>query len=102
MRCFSISMNKILMKGVFYETYPFRRGSFQSMRAKENTSVKSIIFYIHGAGWVFGSFHTHEKLVRELSARTNSLIVFPEYTRSPEVRFPTAIHQCYYLLCRLP
>ena len=23
---------------------------------KENTSVKSIIFYIHGAGWVFGSF----------------------------------------------
>ena len=68
---------------------------------KENTSVKSIIFYIHGAGWVFGSFHTHEKLVRELSARTNSLIVFPEYTRSPEVRFPTAIHQCYYLLCRL-
>ena len=69
---------------------------------KENTSVKSIIFYIHGAGWVFGSFHTHEKLVRELSARTNSLIVFPEYTRSPEVRFPTAIHQCYYLLCRLP
>ena len=69
---------------------------------KENTSVKSIIFYIHGAGWVFGSFHTHEKLVRELSARTNSLIVFPEYTRSPEVRCPTAIHQCYYLLCRLP
>ena len=22
---------------------------------KENTSVKSIIFYIHGAGWVFGT-----------------------------------------------
>lgn len=28
----------------------------------------NVIFYIHGAGWVFGSFHTHEKLVRELSA----------------------------------
>lgn len=23
--------------------------------------------FIHGAGWVFGSFHTHEKLVRELA-----------------------------------
>ena len=44
-----------------------------------------------GAGWVFGSFHTHEKLVRELSARTNSLVVFPEYSRSPEAKYPKAI-----------
>ncbi len=27
----------------------------------------NVIYYIHGAGWVFGSFHTHEKLVRELA-----------------------------------
>ena len=53
-----------------------------------------VIFYIHGAGWVFGSFHTHEKLVRELAARTNSIVVFPEYTRSPEARYPVAIEQC--------
>ncbi len=33
--------------------------------------TKRIIFYIHGAGWVFGSFHTHEKLVRELAAVMN-------------------------------
>lgn len=61
-----------------------------------------VIFYIHGAGWVFGSYHTHEKLVRELAYRTNSLIIFPEYTRSPEAKYPTAIEQCYYCLCRLP
>ena len=41
-------------------------------------------FYIHGAGWVFGSFHTHEKLVRELAARTGCVVVFPEYSRAPE------------------
>lgn len=41
--------------------------------APENEKIRNIIFYIHGAGWVFGSFHTHEKLVRELSARTNSV-----------------------------
>lgn len=63
--------------------------------------IKNIIFYIHGAGWVFGSFHTHEKLVRELSARTNSLIVFPEYSRSPEAKYPTAIEQCYFILSHL-
>ena len=63
--------------------------------------IQNIIFYIHGAGWVFGSFHTHEKLVRELSARTNSLVVFPEYSRAPEAKYPTAIEQCYFLLSHL-
>ena len=58
--------------------------------------IRNIIFYIHGGGWVFGSFHTHEKLVRELSARTDSLVVFPEYSRSPEAKYPTAIEQCYF------
>ncbi len=50
---------------------------------------------------MFGSFHTHEKLVRELAARTGSLVVFPEYSRSPEARYPTAIEQCYSILSRL-
>lgn len=69
--------------------------------APENEEIKNIIFYIHGAGWVFGSFHTHEKLVRELSARTDSLVVFPEYSRSPEAKYPTAIEQCYFILSHL-
>ena len=63
---------------------------------------QNIIFYIHGAGWVFGSFHTHEKLVRELAYRTNSIIIFPEYTRSPEAKFPVAIEQCYSILNQIP
>lgn len=63
--------------------------------------IRYVIFYIHGAGWVFGSFHTHEKLVRELAARTNSLLVFPEYTRSPEAKYPVAIEQCYFVLSHL-
>lgn len=69
---------------------------------EHSSDVSSIIFYTHGAGWVFGSFHTHEKLVRELSFRTNSLVVFPEYSRSPEVKYPVAIEQCYQILSSLP
>ena len=66
-----------------------------------STPIRHVIFYIHGAGWVFGSFHTHEKLVRELAARTNSLVVFPEYSRSPEAKYPVAIEQCYFILSHL-
>ncbi len=69
--------------------------------APKDAEIRDVIFYIHGAGWVFGSFHTHEKLVRELCARTNSLVVFPEYTRSPEAKYPTAIEQCYFVLSHL-
>lgn len=67
----------------------------------KDEKIRNIIFYIHGAGWVFGSFHTHEKLVRELSARTNSLVVFSEYTRAPEAKYPTAIEQCYFILSHI-
>lgn len=66
------------------------------------TGTPNVIFYLHGAGWVFGNFHTHDKLVRELAARTNSVVVFPEYSLSPEVKYPVAIEQCYALLCALP
>lgn len=69
--------------------------------APKDAEIRNVIFYIHGAGWVFGSFHTHEKLVRELSARTNSLVVFPEYSRSPEAKYPTAIEQCYFILSHI-
>ena len=66
------------------------------------TGTPNIIIYIHGAGWVFGNFHTHEKLVRELAARTNSVVLFPEYSLSPEVKYPVALEQCYYVLSALP
>ena len=64
--------------------------------------IRNVIFYIHGAGWVFGSFHTHEKLVRELAARTDSLVVFPEYSRAPEAKYPAALEQCFCILSSLP
>lgn len=63
--------------------------------------IPNVIFYIHGAGWVFGNLHTHEKLVRELAYRTNSVVIFPEYSLSPEAKYPTAIEQCYMVLCNL-
>lgn len=66
------------------------------------TGLPHVIYYIHGGGWVLGNFHTHDKLVRELGTRTNSVVVFPEYSRSPEAEYPTAIEQCYEILCNLP
>lgn len=40
--------------------------------------------------------------MRELAVRTNSVVVFPEYTLSPEAKYPTAIEQNYEILQQLP
>ncbi|MEU1517459.1 alpha/beta hydrolase [Streptomyces sp. NPDC005811] len=55
--------------------------------------VLPVILYIHGAGWVFGNAHTHDRLVRELAVGAEAAVVFPEYDLSPEVRYPVAIEQ---------
>jgi acetyl esterase len=54
-----------------------------------------VILYIHGAGWVFGNAHTHDRLVRELAVGAHAAVVFPEYDLSPEARYPVAIEQNY-------
>lgn len=61
----------------------------------------NLILYIHGAGWVFGSSDTHDKLAREIASRTNSIVFLPDYDRSPEAKYPVAIEQCYAALLKI-
>jgi acetyl esterase/lipase len=57
--------------------------------------VLPVVLYIHGAGWVFGNAHTHDRLVRELAVGSGAAVVFPEYHLSPEARYPVAIEEGY-------
>jgi acetyl esterase len=59
------------------------------------TGSLPVVIYIHGAGWVFGNAHTHDRLVRELAVGAGAAVVFPEYDLSPEARYPVAIEQNY-------
>ncbi|MGV9971591.1 alpha/beta hydrolase [Nocardia beijingensis] len=59
------------------------------------TETLPVIIYTHGAGWVFGDAHTHDRLVRDLAVGTHAAVVFPEYDRSPDVRYPVANEQSY-------
>ena len=54
-----------------------------------------VVMYFHGGGWVLGGFDTHERLVRELANKANAVIVFVNYTPSPEAKYPVAIEQAY-------
>ncbi|MER7668216.1 alpha/beta hydrolase [Kitasatospora sp. NPDC096128] len=57
------------------------------------TGSLPVVLYIHGAGWVFGNAHTHDRLVRELAVGAQAAVVFPEYDLAPEARYPVAIEQ---------
>jgi len=50
---------------------------------------------MHGGGWVLGNAGTHDRLVRELAWGAGAAVVFVEYDRSPEARYPVAIEQGY-------
>ncbi|WP_445149951.1 alpha/beta hydrolase [Baekduia sp. Peel2402] len=54
-----------------------------------------VILYMHGGGWVLGNAGTHDRLVRELAFGAHASLVFAEYDRSPEARYPVAIEQGY-------
>src|SRR4051812_2836248 len=54
-----------------------------------------VILYMHGGGWVLGNARTHDRLVRELACGAGAALVFVEYDRSPEARYPVAIEQGY-------
>ena len=54
-----------------------------------------VILYMHGGGWVLGNADTHDRLIRELAVGTGAAVVFVEYDRSPEARYPVAIEQGY-------
>ncbi|MFE0602836.1 alpha/beta hydrolase [Streptomyces sp. NPDC058892] len=65
------------------------------VRPRGATGPLPVVLYLHGAGWVFGNAHTHDRLVRELAVGAGAALVFPEYDLSPEARYPVAIEQNY-------
>jgi acetyl esterase/lipase len=58
-------------------------------------AVLPVILYVHGGGWILGNAGTHDRLVRELAVGVNAAVVFVEYDRSPEARYPVAVEQAY-------
>jgi acetyl esterase len=65
------------------------------MRPAGVTDVLPVIIYMHGGGWVLGDRQTHDRLLRELTTGIGAAVVFVDYQRSPEARYPVAIEQGY-------
>jgi acetyl esterase len=72
--------------------------SVKIYRPQGAAGAMPVLLFTHGAGWVFGDAHTHDRLVRELATRAQATAVFVNYSLSPEAKYPTAIEEIYAVL----
>ena len=56
-----------------------------------------VVLYVHGGRWMLGDGQTHGRLVGELVKASGLAFVVPEYTRTPEARYPVAVEEIYAL-----
>lgn len=74
---------------------PTGKVSVRIFRPMGATGSLPAVMYFHGGGWVLGSKHTHDRLLRDLVNQTRAAFVFVNYTPSPEAQFPVPIEQAY-------
>jgi acetyl esterase len=77
---------------------PSGRTKIRVYRPESAKGTLPVVIYTHGGGWVLGDSETHDRLVRELTVGANAVVVFVDYDRSPESRYPVAVEQCYAVL----
>ena len=65
------------------------------VRPPDRAERLPVVMYFHGGGWVLGDVHTHDRLVREIAVGAQAAVVFVDYERAPEARYPVAIEQAY-------
>jgi acetyl esterase len=69
--------------------------SIRIIRPRGVSGALPVVMYFHGGGWVLGDKETHDRLVREIANGAQVAVVFVNYTRSPEAKYPGAIEQAY-------
>lgn len=57
-----------------------------------------VVMYLHGGRWMLGDARTHARMIGELVSLSGAAFVVPEYTRTPEARYPVALEESYALL----
>jgi len=90
-----VDLPEVQIKDVTLPVGPTGQTNIRVMRPIKAAEVLPVIIYMHGGGWVLGDRDTHDRLIRELTVGANAALVFVDYERSPEARYPTALEQGY-------
>lgn len=91
----AVTLPDVSIKDVTLPLGPSGHTDIRVIRPMGATGVLPAIVYMHGGGWVLGDRDTHDRLIRELAVGANAALIFVDYERSPESRYPVAIEQGY-------
>ncbi|WP_340538177.1 alpha/beta hydrolase [Nocardioides sp. GXZ039] len=58
---------------------------------RPTSGVVPVVVYLHGGGWVLGSIETHDRMCRELAARSGCAVLSVGYRRAPEHPYPAPV-----------
>jgi len=65
------------------------------VRPQGASGALPVVMHFHGGGWILGDKETHDRMTREIAVGAGAAVVFVDYERSPEARYPVAIEQAY-------
>lgn len=54
-----------------------------------------IVLYYHGGGFALRDIECFDYIGRYIAQKSNAVVFMPEYSLSPENKFPTAMEECY-------
>lgn len=63
-----------------------------------SAELRPVIVQLHGGGWTWNSIYTGDRTARELAASSGCAVLSPDYSLSPEYKFPQALNECIAVL----
>jgi acetyl esterase len=67
----------------------------QGREATQITSLKPLIIYYHGGGWVWGNMGLYNFICARIASLTNAMVLSVDYRLAPQHKFPVAVEDCY-------
>lgn len=59
------------------------------------------LVFLHGGGFTVGDLDTHDRIMRVLAETGGFAVIGVDYSLSPEVKYPQALHECAGIVDRL-
>jgi acetyl esterase/lipase len=72
--------------------------AFWLVRPAGSVGPLPVVVYVHGGLWMVGDVHTHSRLICDLVLGAGVAVMVPEYSRTPEARYPVAVEECFALV----
>jgi len=74
---------------------PIGHVRFQVVRPIGVAEPTPVVLFLHGVGWALGDATVYGRLLREFAVGADAAVVFVDYARAPQTRYPVAVEQCY-------